>query len=249
MSYRHKYNKTFYGYIERGSISSAEIVLPILMNNVKFNSVIDIGCGLGAWLSVFKNIGIKDILGIDGAYVSVDNLLIERNEFSPHDLSTKIQLDRTFELVTSLEVAEHIVESSADTFIDNLVDLGDVILFSAADVGQGGEFHVNEKPSLYWKNKFETRGYVCYDFLRRKIRGNNKVMPWYRYNTFIYANKDGANRLSRSVLDTAIPVGESAVELYSIMWRIRLLIIRNLPAWLSTLLAELNSKFKIFGQP
>ena len=249
MSYTHKYTETFYSYIEKGSISSAEIMLPILIDNIKFDSVIDIGCGRGAWLSVFKDVGIDDIYGVDGSYVSVDNLLVGRTEFLSHDLSTTIQLNRSFELVVSLEVAEHITESSSDIFVDNLVKLGDVILFSAAMVGQGGEFHVNEQPSVYWKNKFESQGYVCYDFLRRKILNEKKVMPWYRYNTFLYANKNGVNRLSQEVLNSAVGKGKSAVELFSFLWGIRLFVIRNLPGWLGTFLAEINSKLRIFGQP
>ena len=58
-------------------------------------------------------------------------------------------------------MAEHIEEKSSDTFIDNLATAADIILFSAAVRGQGGDFHVNEQPLSYWKEKFMKRGYFC----------------------------------------------------------------------------------------
>jgi ribosomal protein L11 methylase PrmA len=32
-------------------------------------SVVDVGCGLGTWLTAFNKEGVEDILGIDGEYV------------------------------------------------------------------------------------------------------------------------------------------------------------------------------------
>ena len=249
MSYKHRYTDTFYSYIERGSVSSARTVLPILEENIKFESVVDVGCGRGAWLSIFKEIGAHRVHGLDGAYVDSSNLLIDKSCFTEHDLATPIPLNQRFDLVMSLEVAEHISEIYSDVFVDNLVALGDVVMFSAAAVGQGGEFHINEQPAGYWKKKFEARGYHCYDFLRNRIKGDKRVMPWYRYNTFIYANENGISRLSKNVLSSAVMVGEPVKDLFSFSWKVRLLLIKNLPPSMGTFLAEMNSKFRFFGQP
>ncbi len=51
------YNKTFYDNQEKGSLNSAKIIVPIVMDIVKPKSVIDVGCGVGTWLSVFKQLG------------------------------------------------------------------------------------------------------------------------------------------------------------------------------------------------
>jgi 2-polyprenyl-3-methyl-5-hydroxy-6-metoxy-1,4-benzoquinol methylase len=60
-------------------------------------------------------------------------------------LDSPLDLGRAFDLVISLEVAEHLPESAADAFIDSLVRHGDVILFSAAIPFQGGHRHINEQ--------------------------------------------------------------------------------------------------------
>jgi hypothetical protein len=87
--------------------------------------------------------------------------------------------------VVSLEVAEHLPESSADTFIESLVAHGDVILFSAAVPGQGGQHHINEQWPEYWQQKFAKHGFYFHDTIRPLIWNNEKVNWWYRQNIFI----------------------------------------------------------------
>ena len=62
------------------------------------------------------------------------------------NLANPVDLGRKFDLVQSLEVGEHLPKSAADTFVETLVKHGDVVLFSAASVGQGGHDHINEQP-------------------------------------------------------------------------------------------------------
>jgi ribosomal protein L11 methylase PrmA len=42
------------------NFTAAEIILPYLLKNIHFESVIDIGCGTGTWLKVAKDLGIKE---------------------------------------------------------------------------------------------------------------------------------------------------------------------------------------------
>ena len=57
-----------------------------------------------------------------------------------------------FDLVVSLEVAEHLPKECADIFVDSLVRLGPIILFSAAIPQAGGTCHINEQWPEYWRN-------------------------------------------------------------------------------------------------
>lgn len=241
MDYEHNYSDVFYSYIERGSMSSAEAIFPILDSNIRFGSIVDVGCGRGAWLSVFKKLGGKLVTGIDGDYVSKSSLLIDSSEFFPHNLSTRLSLDKRFDLAMSLEVAEHIPIEAADIFIDNLIELSNVVIFSAAVIGQGGEYHVNEQPLEFWKEKFEKRGYACYDFLRTKVCDNSKVMPWYKNNILVYANEAGRLSIETNALQSIIPIGSAIPYLGSRIWLLRLFLVRNLPVWFTTFLAQANS--------
>ena len=164
---------------------AAEAFLPILFKEVgRPDSVVDVGCGIGTWLSVFKEQGVNIVLGIDGSNVDLNQLHIDRSEFAAYDLSEPISLDRRFELAVCLEVAEHLPEASADVLVTTLCDLSDKILFSAAMPSQGGQNHLNEQFFDYWKTKFNQKGYIGKDLFRAKIWNESQIDPWYRQNMF-----------------------------------------------------------------
>jgi SAM-dependent methyltransferase len=152
-------------------------------------SVCDVGCGDGTWLRVFREQGVTDVLGIDGEYVAKDRLQIPAANFRAMDLRHRISLQRPFDLAISLEVAEHLPESRAASFVEDLTRLAPVILFSAAIPGQGGRNHVNEQWQTYWTATFTQCGYVVCDFLRPKIWRNRRIAYWYRQNALLFCSE------------------------------------------------------------
>jgi len=180
------YTKKFFKSIEPGSQRSAEEIVPLVLEFLQPHSVIDVGCGLGTWLSVFKQNGVHEVLGVDGAYVDRGMLQIAEREFISADLCEPLRLNNNFDLVLSLEVAEHLPPKSADTFVASLVGLGSVILFSAAIPFQGGTNHINAQWPDYWMQKFQSRGYVPIDCFRRRIWQNQNVEWWYAQNLLLY---------------------------------------------------------------
>ena len=105
-------------------------------------------------------------------------------------LRMPIHLERRFDLVLCLEVAEHLPADSAPTLIDSLVSLGPVIVFSAAIPYQGGTHHVNEQRPEYWARHFATKEYVPVDFLRRQIWQLHDVEWFYAQNILRISNED-----------------------------------------------------------
>jgi len=166
---------------------SARIMVPLVLNLVPAERVVDVGCGVGIWLQVFKEMGVKEILGIDGEWVNTNSLQIPEDRFLTLDLTKPLQLAANFDLVVSLEVAEHLPPNCAETFVDSLIKLGPVILFSAAIPFQGGRNHQNEQWPDYWARHFRRKGYVAIDCIRRQIWQNDDVEWWYAQNTFIFA--------------------------------------------------------------
>ncbi|NBQ80112.1 MAG: methyltransferase domain-containing protein [Betaproteobacteria bacterium] len=148
----YSYEDKFFDFVDKSSSKSALALIPKLVTVLQVDSILDVGCGRGIWLAAWKQLMNCSVTGIDGNYVDNGSLHILRTEFFAKDLSQSFDLGRTFDLVQCLEVAEHLPESSADSLADNLVKHGDLILFSAARPGQGGEHHVNERPLTYWLN-------------------------------------------------------------------------------------------------
>src|SRR5215211_1558289 len=153
----HRYSEDYYAVRKEGTRSSAEVIVPLVLEVVKARSVIDVGCGTGEWLSVFKEHGVEDIWGVDGEYVNIKTLAIPEERFIPYDLKRPYRIDRAFDLVVSLEVAEHLPADCAETLVDSLTGLGSVVLFSAAIPYQGGEHHINEQWPEYWIRLFHSK--------------------------------------------------------------------------------------------
>lgn len=183
------YTKDFFKSIAYGSQRSAEEIVPLVLEFLQPRSVIDIGCGLGTWLRAFKQNGVQEVLGVDGPYIEPGMLQIAEREFLPADLRQPLRLNKKFDLLLSLEVAEHLPPESADTFVASLVKLGPVILFSAAIPFQGGTNHINAQWPDYWANKFQSHGYAPIDCLRKRIWQNEKVEWWYAQNLLLYVEQ------------------------------------------------------------
>lgn len=236
----HKYSKSFYDFVEKSSGRSARSFIEALKLGYQITSILDVGCGRGIWLKAWQEKGIEDILGIDGSYVDKNTLCIPCENFLAMDISKPFDLKKRFDLVECLEVAEHISESAAATLIHGLTTHGNIILFSAATPGQGGEHHVNEQPLEYWAEHFERLGYHAFDYPRQCTQHLVNIEPWYRYNTVIYANDVGMNNLAPEVLVCQKAPGVSFKSMTPFSWRLRCLLIRSLPFPLVNLLAQLK---------
>jgi len=181
------YTQSFFDELASGTRESAEIVVSTVQELLRPASVLDVGCGMGTWLAAWQRAGVSDLYGIDGDYVDQAALQVPLDRFAPTDLRQPFSLGRTFDLVQSLEVAEHLEERCADAFVESLARHGDTILFSAAIPGQGGRHHVNEQWPSYWAEKFAKAGYDVYDVVRPKIWTDQRVAVWYRQNMLVFA--------------------------------------------------------------
>lgn len=184
------YDKDFFAELEDGSYLSAKKILPLVQAVFNPLSVVDIGCGVGYWLKVWKeDLKVDDILGLEGSYVTSDLFRIDIKYLQTADLKLPLNLNRKYDLVMSMEVAEHIPENCADVFISNLVNAGDIILFSAAIIGQLGTYHVNEQMPEYWAKKFLVHDYVPVDLIRPKIWNDKEIQYWYRQNALLFIKR------------------------------------------------------------
>jgi SAM-dependent methyltransferase len=184
------YTEQFHRELHSRSFQSARNVVPEILQLVRPHSVIDVGCGLGSWLAVFREHGIEEVLGVDGDYVDRRQLAIPEKLFRSQDLTLPLTIDQSFDLVMSLEVAEHLPPSAARSFVSTLTKLGPVILFSAAIPSQPGTHHVNLQWPMYWAKLFAEFGYQSIDCLRRRIWSEPDVDWWYAQNCIFYVTKD-----------------------------------------------------------
>jgi hypothetical protein len=184
------YSSTFFDAIVTESLASAKVVVPLVVDLVCPTSVVDVGCATGAWLSVFRDYGISNIAGLDGAYAKSTRLLIPSDCFRPVDLRKPFCLSERFDLAMSLEVAEHLPAASAGGFVRSLCQLAPIILFSAAVPGQTGVHHVNEQWPEYWRGLFASQSFRMFDPFRPVLWHDERVAAWYRQNMFLFVQND-----------------------------------------------------------
>lgn len=217
----YQYGDDFYSYQQIGSLASARAVAPLVLGHLKAGSILDVGCGAGAWMAAYIEAGVSDVVGVDGGYVRQEQLLVNASRFRATDVGRPFDLGRQFDVVQCLEVAEHLDPSAGATLVDNLVAHAPIVLFSAAPPGQGGEHHVNERPYGFWRDLFEARGYGLFDFLRPRIQDRSEIEPWYRYNMLVFVRQDAARSLDPLVASSRIHPGDPVPDFAPIGWRLR----------------------------
>jgi hypothetical protein len=67
----HEYGDNFHRFLASFAVRSAEQIIPLLNTLLPINSVVDFGCGQGAWLSVWRKAGAK--VRVSTALTSTNN--------------------------------------------------------------------------------------------------------------------------------------------------------------------------------
>jgi trans-aconitate methyltransferase len=197
------YDAAFYSAYESDSIGSARAILAVVNMLVSPKSVVDVGCGIGTWLKVWRDLGVENIVGIDGDYVNRRNLLIPAERFTPMNLAAPVKVEGAYDLVQSLEVGEHLPEQSSEAFVAFLCSLGPIVLFSAALPYQGGTDHINEQWPDFWAELFKKQGYVTVDAIRDRVWTNPDVAYYYAQNALLFVKAE--------VLDSLHPIIRQSV--------------------------------------
>lgn len=170
-----------------GSTESADVAVPLIVEAIRPESVCDVGCGLGQWLSVFKRHGVEDVLGYDGPWVDRSQLFVAPGEFVGADLNEPLPVPRRFDLALCLEVVHMLEPERAAPVVASLVALSDVVVFSAGIPGQGGTLQQNEQWPSYWATLFAEHGYLVSDPFRMPLWEEPDVKWWFAQNMLAFA--------------------------------------------------------------
>lgn len=154
-----------------------------LAEKYDLQAVLDVGCGVGAYLTLFKNLGVKAVFGVDGIPSSAT--MLDESEYRTVDLTQSLSLGRKFDVVMCLEVVEHLPPESADTILESLSrHAGGLIVFSAAEPNQPGHGHINCLPIERWLRHWEEIGWVpsLHDTLAMRAIA---TLSWFKRNIVV----------------------------------------------------------------
>lgn len=143
--------------------------------------VLDVGCGPGIYVEALRQYGFEaDGVDIDPS-TPFDCVDVFSDEFL-HNYTG-------YDFCLCLEVAEHLPPEKADEFVWRLTRTAPMIIFSAAQPGQGGHGHINCQPREYWEEKFNRLNFVqdetwLHDFKQFMQQGYH--MGWLVNNVQIF---------------------------------------------------------------
>lgn len=203
--WRHKYTASYYKRISEGSARSAKHVFEALKKiGVNPKSVLDVGCGAGAWVQPnIKWVGIDSGIPKKALFEGVEYLECDLGKLFDWQQPSKEKevsevIYRKAELTICLEVVEHLPIQVAKNLVKYLTLTSEKILFSAAIPNQGGTGHVNEQWQSHWEKLFNDNGFGAAE-KQPDIRNNPEIEMYYRQNIVLY-EKGGKGKVQDFVL-------------------------------------------------
>lgn len=148
------------------------------------NNVLDLGCGPGIHVWALNDVGIE-CTGID-----IDARVDGETNLVWGDL---LKLDNKWkaDLVICYEVAEHIDPQYSDDIVRsvyNAIEPGGILIWTAAQPGQGGVGHINNRRKEFWLNKFINIGLENDTILQNNLIDYCKLgyhMGWFVNNVLV----------------------------------------------------------------
>lgn len=193
ISHNDIYDAGYFASIDSSASRAAPIIADSIVEGFGPTSVLDVGCGTGALLHALQQRGVAG-KGLEYAGIALRYCRERGLDVIKFDLeSDKVPFPGIrFDVVVSLEVAEHLPAAVADRFVDLICSHGDQVVFTAATPGQGGTDHVNEQPHQYWIDRFQHRGF---GFLEkqsaqwRRAWEREEMASWYYQNLMLFSRQ------------------------------------------------------------
>jgi len=150
--------------------------------NESCSSVVDLGCGMGYYVNVFRDNNLN-ATGFDG---NPNTPQLTNSLCNVLDLSNPVKFDKPYDWVMSLEVGEHLPKEYEDVFMNNLHNNNKSgIVLSWALKGQCGHGHFNEQNNDYIKDKLSKLGYRN-DLISEEYLRSKSTLPWFKNTIMVF---------------------------------------------------------------
>lgn len=140
-----------------------------LNKELKLKSHLDVGCGMGFMVDSMRRLGV-DSYGLEKSEYAVENCVDGAYGYVEVADFVEFVPTRKYDLVTCVEVIEHIEPSQTEEFITGLCDCSDYVYLSS-DEDYNEPTHTNVRTSGEWKKLMLNRGYIDLKFSYNRI-------PW-----------------------------------------------------------------------
>jgi SAM-dependent methyltransferase len=126
--------------------------------------VLDVGCAWGFLVECLREQGVQ-AFGCDFSTYALAQVHPNIREFCwQYDLTQPLPADQQstarYDLVTCIEVLEHLPPNAAATAVQYLCSQTDTVLFSSSPFDYAEATHFNVQPPHYWAEQFLSQGFV-----------------------------------------------------------------------------------------
>lgn len=128
-----------------------------IVSDIRPTSVLDAGCAMGLLVEALRDRGVE-AYGIDISEYAISQV---RSDLRPHCRVASLveTLDRSYDLIVSLEVLEHMSPGQGQRAIDNLCAHTEDVIFSSTPDEYTEPTHVNVQPAEHWAELFARNGF------------------------------------------------------------------------------------------
>lgn len=137
------------------------IIADYIVEHFHPKTVLDAGCAMGYLVSALRDRGVE-AYGVDISQYAISKV---REDIMPYCFVGSLteplpkELPERFDLVTNIEILEHLYEEDSANAIDTLCSVTDTILFSSTSDDVKEATHVNVQLLEYWAKRFSVRGF------------------------------------------------------------------------------------------
>ncbi|WP_315072954.1 methyltransferase [uncultured Clostridium sp.] len=177
--YRNLYNSDYYeNYTNEKNIpyrdKSWEIGFESIAEHIikEFNpkTFLDVGCAFGYLVAALRDRGVE-AYGIDISEFAISQV---REDIKPYCKAWSAldgipnDFPSNYDLLSTIEVAEHLYPDDGEVFIGNICEFSDRIIFSSSPDEEEEATHFNVQPAEYWVMKFLENGFFN-DYTKKPI--------------------------------------------------------------------------------
>ncbi len=168
---------------------------------------LDVGCAKGLLVQALREKGVE----AEGFDISEHAVSTAHADVRPHlwVASGVDPIAKTYDLVTCIEVIEHIAPDDAQRTLDRITGATDRVLFSSSPRDHDEPTHVNTKPTATWAAWFAERG-----FHRRTDVDLTFLSPWaVLFERSELSSRDLVQRYERYLADVTTELLEKRASL------------------------------------
>lgn len=167
-------------------------------------SVIDVGCGQGAYLAELAKLGLE-AHGVELSDAGIARCRAKKLDVTKFDLTVEPSLPWKADVVYSFEVAEHLLPKYADHFVELITSSAlKWAVVTAAEPGQPGLNHFNCQPKDYWIALFRRHGFLYEEAITQAWEKRNldaELPPWFTRCLMVFRRAENLTGVTADTVD------------------------------------------------